>query len=71
MAKLPQYRVYLLRCWKERSQKDQTHPGWRFAIEDATTRQRHGFSDLNSLAAFLQRNLDGEAPELELDPDEE
>lgn len=69
MGKLPQYRVYLLRCWKEHSQKEKSRSSWRFVLEEATTRQRHGFSDLSSLTAFLRNDIEGEddPPEHDLD----
>jgi hypothetical protein len=69
MAKLPQYRVFLLRCWKEQGKK--APPDWRFALEDGVTHQRHGFADLGSLTAFLERHLEGEPIEIDHDPDEE
>lgn len=71
MAKLPQYRVFLLRCWKEQGQRVTTPPSWRFTVEDAVTRQRHGFTNLGSLAAFLQSNLDGESKAVDLEQDDE
>ncbi|WP_129671910.1 hypothetical protein [Candidatus Chloroploca sp. Khr17] len=58
MEKLPEYRVYLLRCWQERSQKEPSQAKWNFTIEDPKTRQRHGFPDLDSLTAFLKTQLD-------------
>ncbi len=56
--KLPQYRIFLLRCWKEQGRH--AAAGWRFAIEDGQTHARHGFADLESLTAFLQHQLEGD-----------
>ncbi|MEI8164780.1 MAG: hypothetical protein WCG26_00310 [Chloroflexales bacterium] len=70
MEKPPQYRVYLLRCWQERSQKERSRSSWRFALEDPETRQRHGFPDLNSLTTFLQASIDGASEDAEHEPEE-
>ena len=45
------YHAYLLRCWQESDQA----ATWRFSLEGVQDHQRHGFADLQSLLAFLQR----------------
>ena len=43
------YRAYLLRLWR-----DEPGAPWRALLRDVQTGRRHGFSDLESLCAFLQ-----------------
>jgi hypothetical protein len=45
----PIYHSFLLRLWRESE-----HGAWRVALENVTTGERYGFSDLTSLFAFLQ-----------------
>jgi hypothetical protein len=59
----PQHRVYLLRCWEERSQDLRRLPQWRFGLEDSHTGRRYGFPDLDALMAFLRTELAGEPDE--------
>jgi hypothetical protein len=47
------YRVYVLRSWQERGPTSGTPAVWRFSLEDATTRQRRGFENLEALMNFL------------------
>jgi hypothetical protein len=57
MLNPPRHRVYLLRCWEERSQDLRLLPQWRFGLEDSHTGRRYGFPDLDSLMAFLPTEL--------------
>lgn len=55
----PGYRSYLLRIWGERN--DQAAVAvWRFSLEDPHTGQRHGFSSLEALAAWIRTELAGQ-----------
>ncbi len=53
----PRQRVYLLRCWEERSQDLRLPPRWRFGLEDSHTGRRYGFADLDALITFLRTEL--------------
>ena len=53
MTEPRRYRAYLLRLWL--AEGDDGHPVWRAALEDARTGERHGFADLGSLFAFLEK----------------
>jgi hypothetical protein len=44
----PQYRSYLLRLWRADREK-----AWRVMLECVDTHERHGFSDVQDLCAFL------------------
>ncbi len=46
-----EYLAYLLRLWKVSGAGP---PAWRASLEDPHTRARKGFSDLESLFAFLE-----------------
>ena len=46
----PSYRTFILRTWQERRQGSLV---WRFSLEDAQTKQRIGFTDLEGLCRFL------------------
>ncbi len=50
------YQTFLLRIWAERSAQP---PGvvFRLSLEDARTRERHGFESPEGLLAFLQDRL--------------
>lgn len=68
------YQTFLLRIWAERSAQP---PGviFRLSLEDARTRERHGFESPERLLAFLQGRLvalrrAAEASEWGADPDE-
>jgi len=58
--KRPHRRVYLLRCWEERGQTTAARE-WRFSVEDPRTGERRGFTSLEALAAYLQKELAGGA----------
>ena len=52
------YRTYLLRCWREGSDLPDAAPTWRFSVEEVLgERRRHGFGNLEDVAAFLQEKL--------------
>ena len=53
----PRYRAFMLRCWEVRSPDPDGLTTWRFGVEDPHTGQKHGFADLEALAAFLQVEL--------------
>jgi len=63
MGKPPHYRVYLLRCWQEHSQRRHAQASWRFSLEEPQAGQRRGFPNLSSLTAFLAKSLAGECVE--------
>jgi hypothetical protein len=50
------HRSYLLRIWRA---GNGDAPEWRLSLEDAQTHERHGFTDLESLAAFLDQQMHG------------
>ena len=53
------YYAYLLRFWQENADDEVGREGWRFSLEDPRTRARHGFSDFESLLAFLRTQFEG------------
>jgi hypothetical protein len=53
MTGYSQYQSYLLRMWQESPQAP-----WRVSLQDATTGERRGFSDLESLYAYLSTQQD-------------
>ena len=59
-GRLPHYRVYLLRCWQERSQMSHQSDVWRFSLEDTRLGERRGFSTFEALIATLRAELAGE-----------
>jgi hypothetical protein len=63
MTVYSKYRSFLLRMWQESPQV-----AWRASLQDATTGERHGFSDLDSLFAFLTKQQDSD-PAPRVDPD--
>ena len=56
----PRHRVYLLRCWEERSQDRRLPSKWRFGLEDSRSGQRFGFADLDALITFLRAEFIGD-----------
>jgi hypothetical protein len=56
-ATLFNYRVFLLRTWKE--QPDHSG-GRRFSLEDPSTGQRYGFTEAAELVRFLEQVPDQE-----------
>lgn len=54
------YLAYLLRLWRT---KDDDWPGWRASVESPHTAERHTFTDLEALFAFLrERTSSGDQP---------
>ena len=51
----PQYQSYLLRLWCSDEGK-----AWRVMLECVGTHERHGFTDLESMCAFLQERMKDE-----------
>jgi hypothetical protein len=49
----PQYQSYLLRLWRSGGGE-----AWRVMLECVGTHERHGFSDLGDMCAFLQEQMD-------------
>jgi hypothetical protein len=52
----PRYLAYLVRLWQV---QDRGVFVWRASLEDAHTGERHGFSDMKSLFAFLAEQTAG------------
>jgi len=52
----PRYLAYLVRLWQVQNQGVFV---WRASLEDAHTGERHGFSDVKSLFAFLAEQTAG------------
>lgn len=53
----PQYRSYLLRLWRTDREK-----AWRVMLECVDTQERHGFSDVQDLCAFLFEQMNDKNP---------
>lgn len=51
----PVYRTYILRFWQERNSDVDKEDAWRYSLEDAETRVRHVFHDLDGIVAFVQK----------------
>ena len=49
VAQAADYRSYLLRLWRSRSDT-----GWRGSLQSAQSGERHMFADMESLVAFLR-----------------
>lgn len=47
-----QYQSYLLRLWRAGEEK-----AWRVMLEHISTRDRHGFADLEGLCVFLREQM--------------
>lgn len=56
----PRYGAYLLRYWEVKSEVPGQPSTWRFTLEQAGTGKRRGFRDLETLLAYLARELAGE-----------
>jgi hypothetical protein len=54
----------VLRFWEVRSQYPDRPTTWRVSLEDPEMGQRHGFSDLEALVAFLEAEMEGDEDEL-------
>ena len=58
------YQSYLLRAWQEADVTDR-HLIWRFSLEKIGEEdQRHGFSSLQALMAFLEEQVEGAGIEI-------
>jgi hypothetical protein len=55
--KQPRYQAYMLRLWETRSECPDRPSTWRFSLEDARTRQKYFFPDLEALVAFLRAQM--------------
>lgn len=55
--KPPQYHAYILRCWEMRSQYPHRPATWRYSVENSQTREKHTFTNVKELLAFLQVEL--------------
>jgi hypothetical protein len=53
----PRYEMLLLTFWADRSQNTATGEGWRFRVEEVDTRQKHGFTTLEEVVAFIQSKM--------------
>jgi hypothetical protein len=51
----PQYQSYLLRLWCSDEGR-----AWRVMLECVGTHERYGFSNLEDLCAFLEKQMSGE-----------
>lgn len=51
------YRVYVLRCWREPTLEGGAEGAPRFNLEDPNTGHRHGFTRAVDLVDFLERSL--------------
>ena len=54
------YIAYLLRLWQEQRNAELV---WRFSLEDAHTKERYGFSELELLFMFLRLKVKEENDE--------
>ncbi len=61
------YVSYLLRFWQEESQTPHHSAVWRFSLENVQTGARHGFSDFETLIAFLYAQLASAPPYPDVD----
>ncbi len=55
--KPPRYQSYVLRCWEVRSQYPDRPATWRYSLEEAQTREKRAFADMEALVTFLQTEL--------------
>ncbi len=56
-------RVFLLRCWRENNDLDNSRAHWRFSLEEVSPqRGRRGFVALAELLAFLRREFEEAHP---------
>ena len=53
----PRYQAYMLRLLETRSECSDRPSTWRFSLEDARTRQKYFFPDLEALVAFLRAQM--------------
>ncbi len=55
MDKISRYQSYLLRFWQV---SEGGRPALRISLENTQTRERHGFTDLEALLAFLRARIE-------------
>ncbi len=55
MNKISRYQSYLLRFWQV---SEGGRPAIRISLENTQTRERHGFTDLEALLAFLREHVE-------------
>jgi hypothetical protein len=55
--KPPRYRSYVLTLWQEPVSDPGAQVVWRFSLKDPRTNQRHGFTSLEEMVAFLRLEL--------------
>ena len=53
------YQAFILRCWAERGRTGEK-PVWRYSLEPVAGGKRLGFSDLETLASFLEQQTSEE-----------
>jgi hypothetical protein len=53
----PRYVAYMLRMWEVRGEQPGSPAYWRFSLEVPHSGERVGFSDLESLTAFLETQI--------------
>jgi len=51
-----EYGAYLLRLWREG-----TNAPWRFSLQEASSGEKYGFSDLEQMNKFLRARMTGQA----------
>ena len=51
----PKYQTYILKCWQERSEGEESTLIVRFSLEETTTQVRYGFKSLEEMTNFLQQ----------------
>jgi hypothetical protein len=61
----PEYRVYLLRLWKEPGAPPGAGADWRFSLESPHTNERYGFTSIAALAEFLRDAISAPAAQAE------
>ncbi len=55
MNEISRYQSYLLRLWQV---SEGGRPALRISLENTQTRERHGFTDLESMLAFLRESIE-------------
>ncbi len=55
MNKTSRYQSYLIRLWQV---SEGGRPALRISLENAQTRERRGFTDLEALLAFLKERIE-------------
>ena len=50
------YRAFLLTCWQEKTAENVSEM-WRFRLEEPRIGEKHGFTDLEEVMAFVRASL--------------